>query len=160
MQVVCNSSVLIALSRIGFLWVIEKLFGKLIIPEAVYFDVVVKGSGKVGAEEVASADWIHIKKVKKTIDLEKISSFLHQGESEAILLAEEIEADIIILDDNLARETAKTKGLNVIGTIAVLHHAKEKGFIPKIKPILDSLIKSGFYIGDEYDRILKDAGEV
>ncbi len=66
MRVVCNSTVLIALSRIGYLWTLESQFGKLTIPTAVYHDVVIKGNGKPGAKDVAEADWIQMEEVKDT----------------------------------------------------------------------------------------------
>ena len=72
----------------------------------------------------------------------------------------ELDADLIILDDDTARQTAIMKGLNVIGTLAILRQAKEKDLIPALKPILDALRSVRFYIGDEYDEILRDVGEL
>ena len=160
MRVVCNSTVLIALSRIGHLWLLEKLFGRLTIPAAVYNDVVVKGSGRPGAKDVAEARWIHVRKVRNVSVVEGLTSVLHQGEAEAIVLAREIGADLTILDDNLARETARIKEFNVTGTLALLRRAKEKGLIPELKPLLDALRSARFYIGEEYDELLKDADEI
>lgn len=160
MRIVCNSTVLIALSRIGHLWLLERLFGKLLIPAAVYTDVVVKGSGRPGAEDVAEARWVHVKEVRDVSVVEELVSVLHRGEAEAIALAKEISADLIVLDDNLAREIARIRGLNVAGTLALLRRAKERGLIPELKPLLDALRSARFYIGEEYEEILKDAGEI
>ena len=63
MEIVCNSTVLIALSRIGHLWILEKQFGRLTIPVEVYNDVAVRGEGKPGAKEVAEAEWIQVREV-------------------------------------------------------------------------------------------------
>ena len=160
MLVICNSTVLIALSRIGYLWLLEKLFGHLVIPRAVYDDVVVKGSGRPGARDVAESGWINVREVKDVSIVEGLVSILHQGEAEAIALAKEMDADLIILDDNLARETARIECLNVAGTLAILRQAKEKNLIPQLKPLLDALRSARFYIGEEYDEILKNAGEI
>ena len=160
MRVVCNSTVLIALSRIGYLWLLEKLFGKLTIPTEVHADVVVKGSGKPGAKDVAEAEWIYVEKVRDTSFVEELSSVLHQGEAEAIALAKEIGADLIILDDNLARSTAMIGGLSVVGTLGLLRQAKVKGLVTELKPLLDNLKSAGFHMGDEYNEILEDAGEI
>ena len=159
MQVVSNSTILITLSRIGHLWLLEKLFNELIIPHAVYDDVVIKGAGKPGSHDVAEAKWIKVFDVKDTDALDELISMIHQGEAEAIELALEIGAELIILDDDSARRTATMKGLNVVGTLAVLRRAKEKALIPALKPILDALRSVGFYIGNEYDEILRDVGE-
>ena len=160
MRIVCNSTILIALPRIGHLWILEKLFASLTIPTAVYNDVVVKGSGKPGARDVAEARWIHVQEVSDIEALDELASVLHQGEAEAIALAQEMAADLIILDDKLARKTAMAVGLNVAGTLAILHLAKERNLIPELKSLLDALKSTGFHIGEEYDEILRNAGEV
>ena len=85
---------------------------------------------------------------------------LHRGEAEAIALAKEIGADIIILDDNLARSAARTGGLNVVGTLGLLRQAMVKGLVTELKPLLDNPKSAGFYMGGEYYEILEDAGEV
>ncbi|HGE73063.1 TPA: DUF3368 domain-containing protein [Candidatus Poribacteria bacterium] len=160
MQIVSNSTILIALSRIGHLWLLEKLFNELIIPQAVYIDVVVKGAGKPGSKDVADAEWIRVFNVKDTEALDEFLSIIHRGEAEAIELALELGVDLIILDDDIARQIAIMKGLNVVGTLAVLRQAKEKNLIPILKPLLDALRSVGFYIGDEYNEILMDLGEL
>jgi len=160
LQIVSNSTILIALSRIGHLWLLEKLFNELIIPQAVYIDVVVKGAGKPGSKDVADAEWIRVFNVKDTEALDEFLSIIHRGEAEAIELALELGVDLIILDDDIARQIAIMKGLNVVGTLAVLRQAKEKNLIPILKPLLDALRSVGFYIGDEYNEILMDLGEL
>jgi len=160
LQIVSNSTILIALSRIGHLWLLEKLFNELIIPQAVYIDVVVKGAGKPGSKDVADAEWIRVFNVKDTEALDEFLSIIHRGEAEAIELALELGVDLIILDDDIARQIAIMKGLNVVGTLAVLRQAKEKNLIPILKPLLDALRSVGFYIGDEYNEILMDVGEL
>ncbi len=56
----------------------------------------------------------------------KLASIIHQGEAKSIQIAEEIVADLLILDDSSARQIAKMKGLNVVGTLAILRQAKEE----------------------------------
>lgn len=160
MRIVSNSTVLIVLSRTKHLWLLEKLFGSLIIPTAVHNDVVVKGSGKPGAKNVAEAGWIHVEHVRNASFVEELSSVLHRGEAEAIALAKEIGADLIILDDNLARSAAKNTGLKVAGTLGVLLHARTKGLINELKPLLDNLRSAGFHMGDEYYEVLEEVGEI
>jgi len=52
MKVVCNSGPLIALSKVGKLEVLKKLFGGIIISEAVWKELVEKGKEKPGSKEV------------------------------------------------------------------------------------------------------------
>ena len=70
MIVVSNSSPLIALAKIGKLHILKELFGEIIIPKAVWNEVVVKGKGKPGAEEVEKAEWIKVREVKDRLSVE------------------------------------------------------------------------------------------
>ncbi len=63
MKVVCNSSPLVNLSRIGRLYLLEKLYTEIIIPQAVYQEVAINGQGLPGADEIARANWISVGKV-------------------------------------------------------------------------------------------------
>ncbi len=159
MEVVCNSTVLIALSRIRHLWILERLFGSIEIPLAVYDEVAVKGSGKPGAKDLVEAKWIQVKAIENVSRAEELSSTLHRGEAETIVLAEENDADLIVLDDNCARRNARARGLNVTGILAILLLAKQKGIITHLGTILNDLRSAGFYMGGEYYEILRDAGE-
>jgi len=83
-----------------------------------------------------------------------------KGEAEMITLAEEMNAEAVLIDDLKARKIAKLRGLNVIGTIGVLLDAKGKGVIKELKPLLDELIEKGIRIRRElYDHALELANE-
>ena len=66
-----------------------------------------------------------------------------------MIFAQEISADLVIIDDNAAKKTAKYLGLTVTGTIGVLLCAKKDGFINSVKDILTDLIHAGLYISDD-----------
>ena len=70
MIVVSNSSPLIALAKIGKLYILRELFGEIVIPKAVWNEVVVKGKGKPGAEEVEKAEWIQVREVRDRLSVE------------------------------------------------------------------------------------------
>ncbi|MCD6133897.1 MAG: DUF3368 domain-containing protein [Deltaproteobacteria bacterium] len=85
---------------------------------------------------------------------------MDKGEAEMITLAEEMNAEAVLIDDLKARKIAKLRGLNVIGTIGVLLDAKEKGVIKELKPLLDELIEKRIRIRRElYDHALELANE-
>jgi len=86
---------------------------------------------------------------------------LDAGEAEAIVLALETRAELLLMDEHLGRETARHLGLRHTGLIGVLIEAKRKGLISKVKPHLDALRDvAGFRVSDAlYRRVLQDEGE-
>ncbi len=120
MKVVCNSGPLIALSKVGRLEVLKKLFGGIIISEAVWKELVEKGKGKLGSKEVEKAEWIKVRKVLNRLSVRLLLKEVDVGEAETIILAKELNADLVLMDDEVPREIAKSLELNVAGTIAVL----------------------------------------
>jgi len=85
MKIVSNSSPLINLARIGKLGLLRELYGELIIPEAVWHEVVVEGSGQPGADEVKGADWIKAQVVTNRDLKRALQQELDAGEAEAIV---------------------------------------------------------------------------
>jgi len=142
--VVSNSSVIIALAKICRLDLLEKLFKKVIVPEAVWKEVTVEG--KPGREKILRAGFIHVKKTGNKRLVAFLEEFVDSGEAEAIVLALERNADLLLVDDRDARNLAKKLGLQVMGTLGVIALAKYRGLIPRVKPIIDKLIESGFWI--------------
>ena len=86
---------------------------------------------------------------------------LHDGEVEVMILAqEEPKADLVILDDNSAKKTAKFLELSVTGTLGVLVKAKQLNYIEKVKPLMDALITNGFFVTQNvYSMVLEQTGE-
>jgi uncharacterized protein len=143
--VVADSTCLIGLSRVGQLDILRQLFGTILIPPAVFHEVVVLGAGRPGASEVDSAEWIQTRSVMDQFAVSTLRLSLGVGESEAIVLASEQEVDFIILDDWQARQAALGLSLPVIGTAAVLAKAEEKGLISDWASIIEELRNTGFY---------------
>jgi len=144
--VVANSSVLIHLSRINLLNLLKDLFGKIYIPEAVYHEVVTEGRGKSGADVVERANWIKTEPVRNRVLVNYLSTELDHGESEAIVLAMELKADLILLDESEARKIARSLGLNTKGTIGVLLLAWRKGLLDDIEKVINELVSKGFWL--------------
>jgi predicted nucleic acid-binding protein len=161
LNVVCDASTLIALARIGQLDILGRVGARVMVPMAVYDEVVVKGVGKSGADELRDAPWIETHEVADRDIVARLRVILDAGESEAIALAQETKADLLIRDDEAARNTARAEGLRVVGLLAFLILAKERGMISHIKPLLEALKRQSFFIGDDlYHHILRQAGEV
>ena len=150
MKVVSNSSALMALSTVGHLDIIQQKFGAISIPEAVWQETVIAGIHKPGAYEIRQADWIHVEPIKNTLLAKALQKDIDYGESEAIVLALEIEADLLLLDDKFARTIALNLGVTIMGTVGVLIWAKQAGVIPSLRDELDLLrSQANFRIGQD-----------
>jgi uncharacterized protein len=159
--VVSNTSPIINLAMVGELDLLQKLYSKITIPEAVRREIAIEGAGQPGASEVETLDWIEVCQVVDRTAVALLQAELDDGEAEAIALAVELEADLVLLDERKGRAIAGRLGLKFVGLLALLIEAKQKGAIAAVKPVVDSLIeKAGFWINAElYNRVLKAAGE-
>ena len=161
MRVVCNASPLASLARIDALELLRHVFGHIVIPQAVWNEVVVCGSGQPGAEAVKTAQWIARHPTQNASLVSALRQDLDAGEAEAIVLALEMPADLLLMDERLGRETARHLGIRMTGLVGVLVESKRRGIIPAVSPILQSLReRAGFRLSDAlYRRILQDVHE-
>jgi len=158
--VVSNSGPLITLATIGRLDLLKSLFERIAIPQAVYEEVVIQGQGEPGSKEVAEAEWIHTVPVQDRLAVNLLQESLDTGESEAIVLGQELNARYILLDDALARRKADLIGLSVVGTLGVLLMARKAGLVPAVKPILDDLMQTDFRMSERVrEVVLAKSGE-
>jgi len=146
--VVANAGPLIALAQINHFDLLRLLYGELYIPLAVREEVVSVGRTRPGAVEVNSADWIHIAEVRDTTAVQLLRDRLDAGESEAIVLALEMKADLLVIDETRGRRIAEGRGLRKTGTVGTLIMAKRQSLVPAVAPLLDRLLASGFRMGD------------
>ena len=158
-KVIVNSTPLIVLSGVGRLDLLKKLYGEVIIPKAVYREVTAK-KDSVCMQVIGESDWIHIEKIRDRSEKKMYKAKLHDGEVEVMILAQEKQADLVVIDDNAAKKTAKYLGLMVTGTIGVLIKAKKLGHLDAVRPVLDEIKENGFYIGTALEKMdLEQAGE-
>lgn len=105
MKVVSNTTPLIGLASIGRFDLLRQLFGELIIPQAVFDETVVVGKKEGGAKrEVSSAGWVKVVSIKDQLAVEVLLDELDRGEAEVIVLARELDAGWVLMDEN-KRET-------------------------------------------------------
>jgi predicted nucleic acid-binding protein len=160
-MVVSNTSPIVALAAIGRLDLLRAVHGEIAIPSAVFDEIAVAGAGEPGAREVTEADWVKRYPVANTTLVNALGLELDAGEAQAIALAVEIHADLILLDERLGRRAARRLGLTINGTLGVIIAAKDLGLLPSVRPILDALrVEAGFWIGNDlYSAVLAAAAE-
>lgn len=143
-KVVSNTTPLLSLLKIDKLDLLRELYGEVIIPTAVYDEIE---AGKEGPyyTDLASIQWIKIQALKYPSALPYLMD-LDRGEAEVLILAREIGADLVILDENLGRRYASLLDLKLTGTIGILLKAKELGLISSVKELLRELQGKGVWL--------------
>ncbi len=158
MIAVSNSTPIISLSSVGKIEILKELFGEIVVSQAVYDEIKAKKS--FGYEEIDS-DFIGIQPVRGEIYIDLLLNQLDLGEAETIILAKEINADFVIIDENIGYRIAKNSNLNAIRTLSILLKAKERGVISEIRPLLDEMIEKGrWYSKKVYEEFLRKAKEI
>lgn len=161
MIVVSDSSPLIAFASVGQLALLRTLYGRVAIPEAVRDEVAGDVAERPGSREVLDAEWIEVIPASDTIERYLVLTLVDRGEAEAIALAIDLDAELLIADDRRARSVAEEMGVRVTGVVGVLLEAKQRGMVADVKPILDSISATvGFRMSRSfYDAALEAAGE-
>jgi len=160
LKVVSNSSPLIHLGKIGLLDLLAEQFTQISIPRAVWQEAVEEGGDEPDAKTIARASWIEVQDVSPSPLLTTLLALLDKGEAEAIVLAIEIGADLILLDESDARRITEFYNLRKTGLLGVLIKAKRQGRIQSLKVCLDQLHNTGFHLSEQlYNEVLDAVGE-
>jgi predicted nucleic acid-binding protein len=159
--IVSDASPIICLSAVDHLDLLRQLYGQVWIPESVREEISRPGSHQPGVAELQAASWILSKSARNEVLVRALEGELDQGEAEAIALAVELEAELLLIDERRGRKVASRLGVRPIGTLGVLIEAKQKDLIPEVGPILKDLQeKAGFRISIQlHEHVLAVAGE-
>lgn len=153
MIVVSDTSCITNLIAIRCVQLLRELFGTVIIPPAV--------RDELAARHAVLPDFLETRVPLETAAVARLlAEPLDPGEAEAIILAEELQADYLLIDEAARRDVAEARGLRHFGLLGVLRRAKEKGKIAQVQPDVDALIRAGFWIAPRLrERFLRDVGE-
>ena len=162
-KAVSDSSVLIHLGVIGRLELLPALFEAVLVPDAVWQEVVTQGRSKAVVEKVqaaASHGWLRVETARNAALMQTLRQNFHAGESEAICLALEQRADVLLMDETDGREAARNLGLSTKGVVGLLIQAKRAGHLAEVRPAMMQLVQSGFYLSPELiAQALQEVGE-
>lgn len=160
MIVVSDTTPLISLLKIGRLDLLEKLFGNVLIPQAVYKELTVDERFKLEAEQLKQKEFITIRSVKNpgSVSILKRATGLDQGESEAIVLTDEVKAELLLMDEAKGRTVSNKMGFRIMGTIGVLMAAYEEHELTsdEVKECVSGLQRAGRHIGQRHYQMLLD----
>jgi len=159
--IIADAGPLIGMARVGLLSLLKDLYLKVVVPPRVYDELQISLL-RPGFKALVAAfqeTWMTVEAPRPTTDLDELKEVLGDGEAEAIVLAQQRDARLLI-DEKRGRSVASSRGLKIVGTGAVLLLAKERGLIDRVSDALDQLASHSYRLsGDLRARILELAGE-
>jgi hypothetical protein len=158
MIVVSDTSPISALFLVEQLDLLPALFKKVVVPQKVMEELrLLEVDFGHNLSVLKNASWLEVVTVQNTVHVNLLRTFLGEGESEAIALVKEINADYLLIDEMEGREAALAEGIQVIGLLGVLIKAKNAGLITFLRPIMEDLrVKANFYIHESlYHQVLR-----
>ena len=160
MIVVSDTSCILNLARIGRIELLPELYQQVLIPSAVSAELA--SFDMSAACDPAYGTWLQVAAAGDQSLIARLRDELDFGEAEAIALAVERQATLLLMDEKHGREVAVRLGISVTGLIGVLADAKQARLIDSVKPVLDELItKARFWIGPNlYRDVLVELGEI
>jgi predicted nucleic acid-binding protein len=146
MKAVSNTTPLRYLIAIEQEHLLGRLFEKVLVPGAVHEELTDSRTPETVRGRVLSMPaWLEV----RTVPESQTTTFpvtLHRGERQAILLAEALRADVLLIDEQIGRTIALGRNLPVSGTLGVLERADTMGFVSDFRQVLYRLKESGFFI--------------
>ena len=156
MILAADASALIALSVCDSLGLLEALFGTVLVPEAVFFEVA--AVDKLQSDRVRG--YLHGK--VRTVDMQRfvyLDAFADAGETQAMLLYKEVAADYLLIDDKRGRKVAKINQIKTVGSLGVLLQAKRAGLIPRVAPLIAQIAASPVFMGESLIQTVLDLAD-
>jgi uncharacterized protein len=150
MVIISDTTTISNLFIIQKLWILQQLYKEIIIPTSVYDELLkLEGLGH-NIDQLKLANWLKVQSLQNKDLFIILTDLIDRGEAEAIALAKELNADLLIIDETKGRHFAKKLNLQVIGLVGILLLAKQQLIIPNVKEVLLELkIKAGFWLSNE-----------
>ena len=156
MLLIADTSPLISLLVIDQLNLLDQLFEEYYLPKAVWDELNSHNELTDYADQLSSLSL----RVKEINTVYVPMPGIDVGETEAIILCKELQADVLLVDDKKAREVAELLGISCTGTLAVLLRAHGKGLINQLRPLFMTLIKGNrYYSKTLLNQLLEKVGE-
>jgi predicted nucleic acid-binding protein len=145
-ELICNTSPIQYLHQLGLLDLLRRLGDSVIVPTAVVRELNDGRQVGVSLPDLAEISWISVVQSASAVVLPLVTD-LGPGEAEVLALGLERRSAVLVLDDAVARRTARMLQLRHTGTLGLLLDAKRAGYIPSVASPLDRLQELGFRVG-------------
>ncbi len=164
MIVVSDTTPIISLMKAGQLELLQKLFGIVYIPETVYRELTDNEAFSEEVRMVQECEFLYVQKVDNGKSVTILQNFtgLDAGESEAIILADEMNSDVLLMDEHKGWQVAKKLGITITGTIGILTQAFDEGMLTKeeVERCIELLKESGIRVSEKlYQRLNMEMGK-
>jgi predicted nucleic acid-binding protein len=157
-KIVLNASPLILLSNGDLAFILPELFSEIVVPEAVWQEIVDGPHVDQATHLLPGLDWLKQERVAAMPDV--IRWDLGPGETEVLSFAMQQPTYTPVLDDTLAKKCARSLGIQTLGTGSILILAKDRGLIESVEETLRQLQSIGLWISEPVIQLLKrKAGE-
>ena len=158
MIVVSDTTPLISLLKIDRIDLLERLFGQVLIPQAVFDELTADERFQLEADQIRRRRFIIIKAVQnpESASILKRATGLDQGESEAIVLTDELKADLLLMDEAKGRTVSFQMGFKIMGTIGVLMAEENELTAEEVRACVRGLQRAGRHIGQKHYQMLLD----
>jgi predicted nucleic acid-binding protein len=154
MKAVSNTTPLRYLIAIEQEHLLGQLFEKVFVPVAVHEELTDSRTPETVRDRVLSMPaWFEVRTVQET-QTTTLPVTLHRGERQAILLAEALRADVLLIDEQIGRTIARSRNLPLSGTLGVLERADTIGFMSDFPQVLQRLKASGFFVAEALEQQL------
>lgn len=158
MLIVADTTPIISLMKAGHLNLFHKMFGKVVIPQAVYRELTENPNYAEEAEEISNCNFLRVENVENQISVKILRNVtgLDQGESESIVLVDEKKADLLIIDEHKGRSVAKQMGVTFTGTVGMLLQAYDERYLSKcdVEDCISRLKESNIRISESLYKIV------
>jgi len=154
MIVVSDTSAITALLQVGRAALLKELYGEILIPEAV--------REELAQTHTSLPPFLRCERALNANEVRRLGAEFDQGEAEAIVLAKERHADLLLMDELQGRRVALREGVPFIGLLGVLVQAKQNGCISSVRQLIEELeTVADFRLSDEIKLVaIRKAGEV
>ena len=160
MIVISDNTPIISLMKAGRLELLQKLFGVVYIPDAVYRELTENEAFSEEVRMVQECEFLYVQEVDngKSVAILRNFTGLDAGESEAIVLANSRKADLLVMDEHKGRSVAKKMGLPITGTIGLLLKAFDEGMLTAgdIEECIDKLKETNVRISEGLFDIMRE----
>ncbi|MCM1162046.1 MAG: DUF3368 domain-containing protein [Roseburia sp.] len=158
MIVISDTTPIISLMKARQLELLQKLFGTVCIPKAVYQELTENEAFPEEIRMVQECEFLYVEEVgnEKSVTILRNFTGLDAGESEAIILADEKCSDVLLMDEHRGRQIAKKMGITITGTIGILTQAFDEGMLTRedVEECIGRLKENGIRISEKlYQRL-------